>query len=62
LIEADFVFLYDRCMLSSGFPHFPPGGLWPLSAGLAGYDFFSFFALRGLRVTLDSGSIILLAT
>jgi len=25
LIEADFVFLHDRCMLSSGFPHFSPG-------------------------------------
>lgn len=61
LIEAGFVFLYDRCMLSGGFPHFSLAGHGRFSAGLAGYGFF-LFALRGLRVTLDSGGIILLAT
>jgi hypothetical protein len=48
-------------MLSSGLPHFSLAGHGRFLAGLAGYDFF-LFALRGLRVTLDSGSIILLAT
>jgi len=47
LIEAAFVFLYDRCMLTSDLPHFPLAGHGCFSAGLAGYDFFSFFCFAG---------------